>query len=153
MVIDMHVHPLLYRSIFDEREFSYWEQEFGMGHMGPMDYDEILAEMDVGKIDISCLLPIDLYSTSSGTIASNKQVASIVADEPLRFIWFASVDPHDPKALEKLEDAFEEGAKGLSLHPGKQGFLPDEPCVEPLYKICEQYAHYEIGRASCRERV
>ena len=41
MVIDMLVQPMLYGEIYtpgDEPDgFGFWEREFGMGHMGPMD--------------------------------------------------------------------------------------------------------------------
>ena len=45
MVIDMLVHPMLYGEICtpgDEPDgFGFWSREFGMGHMGPMDWDEL----------------------------------------------------------------------------------------------------------------
>lgn len=114
MAIDVNVHPLLYKSIYDESDFAFWEREFGMGHMGPMDYDEILAELDYGGIEKSVLLPLDLTTTAGGWIATNEQVASIVKDHPDRFVAFASVDPHRPDAPEALERAFTGlGARGL----------------------------------------
>ena len=39
-----------------------------------------------------------------------------------------------------MERAFTElGAKGLCLHPAKQGFAPDDAVAEPLYELCERY--------------
>lgn len=140
MVIDVNVHPLLYKSIYQEDEFSFWEREFGMGHMGPMGYDEVFAEMDVGGIDKNVLLPLDLTTTAGGWIATNEQVAHIVADYPDRFIGFASVDPHRKDAPVYLERVCRElNPRGLSLHPAKQRFKPDDACMEPIYEICRAY--------------
>jgi len=140
MVIDMNVHPLLYKSIFDEDTFAFWEREFGMGLMGSMDYEEILAEMDVGGIDKNVLTPLDLTTTAGGWLATNEQIAGIVADQPDRFIGFASVDPNREDAPNVLERAFTElGARGVALHPAKQRFWATDACMEPIFDICALY--------------
>lgn len=140
MIIDAHVHPVLYKSIYDEDSFSFWEQRFGIGLMGPMGYDEVYAEMDVGGIDCNILLPLDISTTTGGYIVTNEQVASIVKDNPARFIGFASVDPHRLDASEVLERAFTElGAKGLHVHPAKQRFWATDVCMEPLFELCKEY--------------
>jgi predicted TIM-barrel fold metal-dependent hydrolase len=140
MVIDANVHPLLYRTIYDEETFAFWEREFGMGLMGPMDYDEVFAEMDVGGIDRNILLPLDVTSTSGGWFATNEQVAKIVSEHPDRFIGFASVDPNTADAPERLERAFRElGARGVSLHPAKQRFWATDECMEPIFELCQTY--------------
>ena len=79
MPIDMHVHPLVFKEIFSQEEFAYWEKEFGMGLMGPMDWDEIEAEMNHGSIEKSVLLPLDCTTTSGGWFATNDQVAKLVS--------------------------------------------------------------------------
>ena len=140
MVIDMNVHPLLYQAIYDDETFADWERVFGMGLMGPMDYDEIFAEMRVGGIDKNVLLPLDLTTTEGLCLATNEQCAQIVADHPGRFINFASVDPNRSDAADVLEHAFRDlGARGISLHPAKQRFWATDPCMEPVFDLCEQY--------------
>ena len=111
MVIDMLVQPMLYGEICtpgDEPDgFGFWSREFGMGHMGPMDWDELQVEMDVCDVQKSLLMPLD---------------------------------PRVSSAAGELERAFTElGAKGLCLHPAKQGFDPDDAVAEPLYELCERY--------------
>ena len=55
-------------------------------------------------------------------------------------IGFAGVDPRDPAACEKLEDAFSRlKLKGLKLHPGRHHVMPSDPVMEPIYAICEKY--------------
>lgn len=144
MVIDMLVQPMLYGEIYtpgDEPDgFGFWEREFGMGHMGPMDWDELVAEMDVCDVRKSVLMPLDVTTACGGHFGTNDQVAALVAAHPDRLWGFASVDPQVSGAADELERAFTElGAKGLCLHPAKQGFAPDDAAAEPLYKLCERY--------------
>lgn len=57
----------------------------------------------------------------------------LVAAHPDRLWGFASVDPQVSGAADELGRAFTElGAKGLCLHPAKQGFAPDDAVAEPL---------------------
>ncbi len=97
MLIDMHVHPLLYREIYTPGDapdgFSFWEREFGMGHMGPMDWDEIEVELDVCRVDKSVLMPLDVTCAAGGRFGTNEQIAALVAAHPDRLWGFASVDP------------------------------------------------------------
>ncbi len=140
MVIDMNVHPVCYKAIYDEDEFHRNERVFGFGLMGPQDYDEIFTEMAVGGVDKKVLHPMDLTTTEGCWVVTNEEAYKIVCDHPDRFINFASVDPHRPDAPEVLEAAFEVlNAKGLYLHPAKQRFYAYEACMESIYQICERY--------------
>ena len=144
MIVDMHVHPMLYREIYvpgDEPDgFGYWEREYGMGHMGPMDWDEIEVEMDVCGLDKSVLMPLDVTTASGGHFGTNDQIARLVTSHPDRLWGFASVDSAVPGAADELERAFDAlGLRGLFLHPAKQGFRADDPIVEPLYDLCRAY--------------
>ena len=140
MVIDSYVHPLCYASIYTEDEFKYWEHEFGMGLMGPLEYDELFAEMHIGGVQKSFLMPLDVSTISGGWLGSNEQMAKIVSDYPDRFINFASVDPHRSDAVEILERAFVElNAKGAHFHPAKQRFYTTDACMDPIYELCMHY--------------
>lgn len=144
MVIDMLVQPMLYGEIYtpgDEPDgFGFWSREFGMGHMGPMDWDELQVEMDVCDVQKSVLMPLDVTTACGGHFGTNDQIAMLVAAHPDRLWGFASVDPQVSGAADELGRAFTElGAKGLCLHPAKQGFAPDDAVAEPLYELCERY--------------
>lgn len=144
MVIDMLVQPMLYSEICtpgDEPDgFGFWSREFGMGHMSPMDWDELQVEMDVCDVRKSVLMPLDVTTACGGHFGTNDQIAMLVAAHPDRLWGFASVDPQVSGAADELERAFTElGAKGLCLHPAKQGFAPDDAVAEPLYELCERY--------------
>lgn len=73
MVIDMLVQPMLYSEICtpgDEPDgFGFWSREFGMGHMGPMDWDELQVEMDVCDVRKSVLMPLDVTTACGGHFA------------------------------------------------------------------------------------
>lgn len=139
MVIDMHVHPIFYKSICDNKEeLEFRKDTFGVWKQGPMDWDEAFAEMDFGGIDKEALLPMDVTTTEGGWIVTNEQIAALKSRYPERLIGFASVDPHRKDAADVLIHAFDDlGLEGLKLHPSKQKFYPADPCMEPIYEICE----------------
>ena len=139
MVIDMHVHPIFYKSICDNKEeLEFRKDTFGVWKQGPMDWDEAFAEMDFGGIDKEALLPMDVTTTEGGWIVTNEQIAALKSRYPERLIGFASVDPHRKDAADVLIHAFDDlGLEGLKLHPSKQKFYPTDPCMEPIYEICE----------------
>ena len=139
MVIDMHVHPIFYKSICDNKEeLEFRKDTFGVWKHGPMDWDEAFAEMDFGGIDKEALLPMDVTTTEGGWIVTNEQIAALKSRYPERLIGFASVDPHRKDAADVLIHAFDDlGLEGLKLHPSKQKFYPTDPCMEPIYEICE----------------
>lgn len=141
MIIDMHIHPIYYRSICnDTEEQEFRSNAFSIFKQSPYDYDEILVEMDYAKVDKSVLLPLDLTTTEGGCVVTNDQIAKIVSDCPERFIGFASVDPRREDALEVLDYAFSVlKLEGLKLNPAKQHFFPDDPMMNRIYEKCVEY--------------
>lgn len=139
-MIDMHLHPIFYKPICDDlKELEFRKDHFGVWKQGPMEWDEIFAEMDICGIEKSVLLPIDVSTTEGGFIVTNEECALLEKLQPKRLIGFASVDPHREDAAEALMQAFDElGLHGLSLHPAKQKFYPSDPAAEKLYRICEE---------------
>jgi len=140
-IIDMHVHPAFYELACRSREQeAFVQNQFGLYKESVYSLDSQLTLMDAAGVDLAVLLPLDLTTGASGSLATNADVAEIVKAYPERFIGFASVDPHDPKAAEKLEKAFDSyGLSGLKLHPSKQRFYPTDPCMDDLYYLCETY--------------
>jgi predicted TIM-barrel fold metal-dependent hydrolase len=60
--------------------------------------------------------------------------------EDKSLIPFASVDPHDPKRIEKLADYMRSGCRGLKLHPILQKF---EPTSQECFEILEEYSQHK----------
>ena len=141
MFIDIHVHPAFYEPINSDPVREEMRHEVLDIHLnGTAKLAHIENQMRLAGLDKMCLLGQDYLVTEGVTPVSNEEVQSLVDLRPDRFIGFASVDPHDPAAAEKLERAFVElGLVGLNLHPGRQRFYPMDDCVQPLYDICERY--------------
>lgn len=140
MFIDIHVHPAFYDPINQDAEKEELRHEaLDIHKNGTAPLQHIFNQMKCAGLDKLCLLPED-YSSTVGCLVSNEEIAQLVAAAPDKFIGFASVDPADAHAAEKLEDAFTRlKLKGLKLHPGRQHFYPSDEVLEPIWAICEKY--------------
>ena len=141
MIIDIHAHPVLLDVINEDPEdLSFRKQQFGVFKSGrnPIEFEKLL--IDDARIDKVVWLPED-YSTQMGRpIVSNEEMEKIVASCPERFIGFASIDPRDPKAKEKLVYAFEtQKLSGLKLNLSRLHMYADDPLLAPLYEVCEEH--------------
>lgn len=120
--------------------------------------DRLLAAMDQTGIDQTVLM-----GTSRFTITlqqrhgftrvdwNNRQILDIARRHPTRFMAWPTIDPLDPRALERLQGYVAEGATGLKLYAGHglhdqrpsgwgYFFHPvamDHPELLPLYAWCE----------------
>jgi hypothetical protein len=80
------------------------------------------------------ILPIDATTSRNATVYTNEQIAELCALSP-RLIGFASVDPQQPDAPDKLREAVTKlGLRGLKLAPAMQQFYADDPSVYPIYQ-------------------
>lgn len=142
MFIDIHVHPAFYEPINEDETMEELRHEtLDIHKNGTAPLEHIFNQMKCAGLDYLCLLPEDYNTTQGGKVlVSNEEVKKLVDMAPDKFIGFASVDPHDPEAAEKLEKAFTDLALcGLKLHPGRQHFYPSDESMNPLYDICEKY--------------
>ncbi len=91
----------------------------------------LIAQMDEAGIYKSVLFAVDapvIYS-------SNEYVQVLCAQFPDRLMGFASVNPNDANAVERLDKAVsEQGLCGLKLHPPLQNFFPNDESVFPIYE-------------------
>ena len=120
MFIDIHVHPAFYEPINEDPAREDLRHEaLDIHKNGTAPLEHIFNQMRCAGLDKLCLLPED-YSGSVGCLVTNEEIKKLVDMAPDKFIGFASVDPRDPAAREKLEDAFTRlKLKGLKLHPGR----------------------------------
>lgn len=73
--------------------------------------------------------------------SNNELILEIAKNNPNRFIAFVTVDPQDPRKLERLKDYLTRGARGVKLYSGHRMFhdLPlDSPEMEPVYEFCQR---------------
>jgi predicted TIM-barrel fold metal-dependent hydrolase len=133
--IDFHVHPVLTREMVarhPELERAARETYFVGNNFQPLEV--MLLEMDLCGIDKAVVIPVDATTNCNATVYTNEQIVEICAMSD-RLIGFASVDPRQPGATEKLEHAVSSlGLRGLKLSPAMQGFFADDPLAFPVYE-------------------
>ncbi len=133
--IDFHTHPVLARemvALHPELERAAREIFFVGNNFQPLEV--MLLEMDLCGIDKAVVVPVDATTSRNATVYTNEQIVEICAMSD-RLIGFASVDPRQAGAPEKLEHAVSTlGLRGLKLAPAFQEFSPDDPLAFPVYE-------------------
>jgi uncharacterized protein len=83
---------------------------------------------------------IDCETAVGFPYPGNDLIAEVARKHADVFIGFASVDPlKGPAAVVELERSVRElGLRGVKLHPGLQGFSPNDPQFGPLYAKCAE---------------
>ncbi|MBZ4668464.1 MAG: amidohydrolase 2 [Defluviitaleaceae bacterium] len=141
MFIDMHVHPAFFEPINKDFETETMRHDaLNIHKNGTAPLQHIFNQMKCAGLDRLCLLPED-YTTQIGkAVVTNEEIKMLVDAAPDKFIGFASVDPYDKEALEKLEYAFTElNLSGLKLHPSRQHFYPYDERLKPIYELCVKF--------------
>jgi len=133
--IDFHTHPLLVREMIarhPELERAARETFYIGNNFQPL--ESFLLELDLADLEKAVILPIDATTSRNATVYTNEQIAELCALSP-RLIGFASVDPQQPDAPDKLREAVTKlGLRGLKLAPAMQQFYADDPSVYPIYQ-------------------
>lgn len=142
MFIDIHVHPAFYEPINEDpvkEELRHETLDIHKNGTAPLEH--IFNQMACAGLDYLTLVPEDYNTQQNGEIlVTNEEIKKLVDMAPDKFIGFASVDPCDPTAPERLEKAFTDlKLKGLKLHPAHQHVYPTDERCEVLYQICEKY--------------
>ena len=139
-MIDFHTHPVQIADLYDsDPTFTYAVRDvFGL-YMKPQPIETYFRQLDEAGIERAVLLPIDCTTAHGCTIVSNAQVAALM-ERSERLIGFASVDPGQPDAAEKLaRDVSAYGLSGLKLDPALQQFaLDDEQRAWPIYATAQE---------------
>ncbi len=135
-MIDFHTHPLLVQEVVggDEAMIHATRDVFMIrNRLQPL--DTFLLELDVCGVQRAVVMPVDATTAKGTKIWSNEQIARLCSMSD-RFIGFASVDPHNPRAAEQLEhDVKTLGLRGLKLSPSLQEFRAnDRAKAYPIYE-------------------
>lgn len=87
--------------------------------------------------------------------AGNAATRELVRQRPAEFSALAVANPwYGGRALEMLNAAFDAGAVGLYLHPGRQGFRLSDAVVDPLIAVCadrDKPVYVYTGTPVCSE--
>jgi len=139
-MIDIHTHPVQVGELFerDPGLRAAVRDVFGL-YIAPQPLATYLGHLDEAGIDRAVVLPIDCTTAHGATVVSNEQVAWLM-EQTDRVIGFASVDPSDPGAPEKLRrDVAEYGLRGLKLDPSLQRFaIDDRERAFPVYAAAQE---------------
>lgn len=141
MIIDMHVHPVLFGCICtDPDRVAFRKKEFGLYKSSPIPMSQVMAVLDHANVDQAAILAEDYSVTSGSPLVSNEEIRKIMDEEPGRFIGFASVDPRDGKAADQLKDAFGQmQLDGLKLNLSHLHMYPDDERLHPVLEVCLEY--------------
>jgi predicted TIM-barrel fold metal-dependent hydrolase len=139
-MIDIHTHPVQVSELLERDPAlpAAVRDVFGL-FMPPQPLATYLGHLDEAGIDQAVILPIDCTTAHGATIVSNEQVAWLM-EQTDRVIGFASVDPGQDDAADKLErDVAEYGLKGLKLDPSLQRFaIDDAERAFPVYAAAQK---------------
>lgn len=140
MVIDVHVHPVLFGEICKDAELvNFRKQNFGLYKSSPVPMEQVMRVMDHAGVDKAVILAEDYSAEMGKPIVTNEEIRAIMDAQPGRFIGFASVDPRREDAAKELEYAFRElELQGLKLNLSHLNMCPDDKKLAPLLRICNE---------------
>lgn len=141
MFIDIRVSPAFYEPINQDAARENMRHEVLNIHKnGTAPLEHIYNQMNCAGLDMLGIHPIDYVTAIGEPVVTNQEIRKLVDMAPQKFIGFASVDPLDKEAPDKLQEAFSRlKLKGVSLHPGRLKYMPEDKRLEPIYEICEKY--------------
>ena len=138
MIIDAHVHPVLFGPICkDPERVQFRKQQFGLYKSSPIPMEQVMAVMDHAGVDLAILFAEDYSAVMGQSIVSNEEIRLLMDAHPGRFAGFASVDPRNEDAPEELARAFTElKLDGLKLNLSHLQMYPDDARLQSLYELC-----------------
>jgi predicted TIM-barrel fold metal-dependent hydrolase len=139
-MIDFHTHPVQVAELIDlDPDLEQAVRDVFGFYVKPQPMATFLGQMEEAGIDQAVILPLDCSTAHQCTVVSNEQVAWL-CEQHEQLIGFASVDPREPSAPERLERAVrEQGLRGLKLDPALQRFdLASREHAFPVYECAAQ---------------
>ena len=134
MIIDFHTHA--FPDALAEKAITALEGGCGYRAFHNGKISSLLKSMDDAGIEKAVICSIATKPAQFEPILEwSKSIAS------QRIIPFLSIHPDDEKALEKIKIVYNEGFKGIKLHPYYQKFILDE---NKMFKFYEETAKYDL---------
>ncbi len=139
LAIDFHTHPLLVREMIAHHPelTEAARKTFYIGNnFQPLETFHL--ELDAAGLDKAVVVAVDATTALGKSVYTNEQIAELCAMSD-RLIGFASVDPRQPGAPDKLENAIKQlGLRGLKLDPAMQQFRPSDRVAYPVYEKAQE---------------
>jgi len=95
--------------------------------------DDLQKEMKENNVSFSVCHPIEPYGSTQELLSHTGKSSCLIP--------FASVDPRDPKRVERLRTYVEAGCRGLKLHPIIQDFHPES---KECFEVIEEFSQYNL---------
>lgn len=136
-LIDWHMHVWLPEHLGGAEYKDQLDARYGKPISAMGSYDDADEARREGGVDAA--VAIALVSEHLGMNITNEYVAGYVERDPATTRGFASVDPNDPQAPDKLRYAIGTlGLHGLKLSPPYQAFHPHSPEAFEIYKVADE---------------
>lgn len=100
-------------------------------------YEELLGLMDRYGIRRAFVFPLNEPDRRPAFRAPNDRVLAAAARSQGRLVPFARLDPAEAPVEEALR-CLDRGARGIKLHPRAQGFLLDDPRLDPVFALAAE---------------
>jgi uncharacterized protein len=151
VIIDFHTHA--FPDHLAEHAITALEAECNVKAKHEGTIASLLRSMDNAGIDTAVICSIATKPSQFEPILKwSKEIISG------RIILFPSLHPADPDPGEKIKIIYNEGFKGIKLHPYYQKFSIDEEWLFPVYEACMKYnlmlvCHTGFDIAFPRDRI
>ena len=129
MIVDFHTHA--FEDALAAKAIPFLEQEGNIKAFTDGRAASLVASMDRARIDRSVVCPI---ATKPSHFDGIRRWARDVRAAQPRLEMLLSIHPDDPDALAHVDEAADEGFKGLKFHPYYQHFTLDDERLFPLYE-------------------
>jgi predicted TIM-barrel fold metal-dependent hydrolase len=153
--VHMHLYPSKEAGAREKAEYEIWEYGSGRDVVFSRydgDLDDALTAMREARFAhgvIANLFAVGLLEEADRTagparhaerlVASNRWACEVAAGRP-ELTAFVAADPHvlggDDGVAHLREMVEAGGARGVKIHPVAQGFMPDDPRIQPIYRTC-----------------
>lgn len=136
MIVDLHTHFLQYDTAIDEHLRDDMRR-CGID-TGQWKFTEAQYLAATGAADRAVVF--GLRAAKTGWCADNALVGDFVRRHKEKYLYFASIDPCEPDAMEQLRHEHEfNHCKGVKLGPVYQGKHPLDEAYEPIYGYCQRF--------------
>ena len=150
MIVDVHTHVMWYPDHVGERfaqealasKLVKLQMSGGAAYSASLDlhsYDSTPETHWAASTTADKVVVFGLQAKATGVWVPNEVIADYVAQHPDKLIGWASVDPGEPDAIDRLRHAVDGlGLRGLKLGPAYQHFDPTDRAVWPFFAEVER---------------
>lgn len=132
MIIDFHTHA--FPDSIAEKAIITLENECNIKAKHDGKISSLLKSMDKANIDKAVICSI---ATKPAQFEPILEWSKIISSD--RLIPFPSIHPENNDIKEKIKIIYNEGFKGIKLHPYYQKFQINEERIFPIYEEVEKY--------------